>query len=95
MPVLLYNSEKKRSWIRGAQIDNLRGMLGIMRIYLVKQGVGTKTDETVIWFGLIERTENKIGKRVDNVQEVGSNLVGQQQKRWINSMNECFKKEKT
>ena len=78
-PVLLYGSytliyrEKERSRIRAVQMDNFRGLLGVMRMNRAPNarsrelcGVPKGFDENVVrWFGHIERMENdRIAKRV-------------------------------
>ena len=81
--VLMYDSEtmlwreKEISRIRGVQMDNLRGFLGIRRmdrvpnawiraLCKVKKGLAERIDEGVLrWFGHVERMENDtIAKRV-------------------------------
>ena len=81
VPDLTYGSEtmlwKERSRIRTAQMDNLKGLLGINRmekapnarirqLWGVKMNVDEKIDEGVLrWFGHVERMENdRIAKRV-------------------------------
>ena len=72
--VLMYDSEKilwteEKSRIRGAQMDNLRGLLGIrkkdkvsnaqiMELCRVKKGLDERVDEDEIqWFSHVERME--------------------------------------
>ena len=83
MPVLMNGSEtvlwneKKWSRIRAAQMDNLRGLLGIRRsdkvlnawireLYRVTKGVDEGIDVRILrWFGYVEKMKNdRIGKRV-------------------------------
>ena len=78
VPVFVYGTEtvswkKERSSIRGVQMDNLRGLLGIRRMDRVANawirelcGVEKGVDEGVLWwFGHVERMENdRIAKRV-------------------------------
>ena len=57
--------ERERSRIRGVQMDNLRGLLGIRRMDKVPN---TRSDEKIEgvlrWFGHVERMENdRITKR--------------------------------
>ena len=58
------------------------------------KGADERIDGSVLhWFGLFERMENdRIAKRVHVEECVGSHLVGRQQKRWIDSVNDCLKK---
>ena len=83
MPVLMYGSEtmlcreKDRSRVMTLQMDNLRGLMGIMRMDRVpnarirelcgvRKGLDESIDEGVLWwFGHIERMEiDRIAKRV-------------------------------
>ena len=77
VPVLMYVSEtmlwkeKERSRIRAVQMDNLRGLLGIRRIYRVpnawirelcrvKKGLDERIDEGMLWwFSHVERMPRK------------------------------------
>ena len=44
-------SKKERFRIRGIQIDNLRGLLGVRRVLWSDEGGGRMIDETVLrWF---------------------------------------------
>ena len=82
MPVLMYGSEtmlcreKDRSRVMTLQMDNLRGLMGIMRMDRVpnarirelcgvRKGLDESIDEGVLWwFGHIERMEiDRIAKR--------------------------------
>ena len=53
-----------------------------------------RIDESILrLFGNIDRMENdRVAKRVYVGEYVGSRLVGQLQKRWIGSVNNCLKK---
>ena len=77
--VLMYGEDnvmerdRERSRVRAVQMDNLRGLLGIRRMYAwiwelcgVKKGLDEKIDEAVLWwFGHVERMErDRIDKRV-------------------------------
>ena len=83
VPVLMYGSkamlwkEKKKSRIRDAQINIIKGLVGIRRVnrvpnawirefYGVTKGVDDRIDEGVLHrFGHVERMQNdRIGKRV-------------------------------
>ena len=86
--------EKEKSRIRAVQMDNLRGLLGIRRIYRVSaarirelcavtKGVDQRIEEGVLrWFGYVERMENdRIAKVVYAGECVGSHSVGRPRKR--------------
>ena len=82
VPVLMYGREKmswkeERSRIRGVQMENCRGSLGIRRmdrvpngwikkLYRTKKGLDERTDEGVLqWFGHVERMDSdRIARRV-------------------------------
>ena len=83
VPVLMYGSEtmlwrkKERSRVRAVQMDNLRGLRGIRRMYMVpnarirelcgvRKGLDGRIDEGVLrWFGHVERMErDRIAKSV-------------------------------
>ena len=101
MPVFMYGSEtmiwkeKERSRIRTVHMDNLRGLLTIMKVdkvtnarirelFGVTKGVDERIDEGVVprWFFHMERMENdRITKRVYAGQCFGSRSVGRQWKR--------------
>ena len=92
VPILMYGSEtmlwkeKERSRIRGVQMDNLIGLIGIrrmdrflnawIRVCRVTKGVNERIDEGVLqWFGHVER--DRIAKRVLVViQWVGQGIDG-------------------
>ena len=75
VPAIMYGSEtmlwkgKERSRVRGVQMDNLRGLLGISRmdrvlntrireLCEVRKGLDKRVDEDVLcWFGHVERME--------------------------------------
>ena len=59
------------------------------------KGVNEKINEYVLqWSGHMERMENdKIPKRVYVGECADSHLVGQPQKRWIDTMRDCLKKK--
>ena len=91
--------EKGRSRIKVVQMDIIRGLLGIKRMYRVTNArirelcgvakwLDERIDESVLhWFGHIER---KIGLLKGGY--VGIRLVGRLRKRWIDSVNDCLKK---
>ena len=81
--------EKERSRIRAVHIDNLKGFLGIRRMYRVPnarirdlfgvtKGVDERIDEGVLWWlGREERIENdRTAKRVYVGACAGSHSVG-------------------
>ena len=97
--------EKERSRIRAVQIDNLRSLLGIMRmnevpnarirqLREVTKGVDEKIDEGVLQcFGHVERMENdRIAKMVFVGESTSSRPVGRLRKRWIDTVKNCRKK---
>ena len=111
VPVLTYGSEtmlwkgKERSRIRAVQMDNLRGLLGIRRMFRVQnarigelwgmaKGVDERIDEGVLrWFGHEEKMKkDKISKRVYVGECASSRSVGRPRKRWIDTVKECFRK---
>ena len=74
VPVFTYGNEtmiwreKERSRIRGVQMNNLRGLLGVRRmdkfpnarirqLCVVTKGVDEKIDGILRWFGLVERMD--------------------------------------
>ena len=80
--------EKERSRVRAAQLDNLRGSVGIRRMdrvpnaqikefCVVTKGVDERIDEGVLrWFCHVERMENdRIAKRVYVGECAGSRSV--------------------
>ena len=85
-------------------MDDLRGLLGIMRMDKVPNawirqlcGVTKSVDEKIEgilrWFGHVERMENdRIAKRVYVGECAGSRSVGRPRKRWIDTVKECLKK---
>ena len=86
-------------------MDNLRGLLGIRRMDRVpnaeirelcgvKKGLDERIDEGVLqWFAQVERMERgMIAKRVNVGEFVGSHSAGRPQKRWLDTVKECFKK---
>ena len=85
-------------------MDDLRGLLGIMRMDKVPNawirqlcGVTKSVDEKIEgvlrWFGHVERVENdRIAKRVYVGECAGSRSVGRPRKRWIDTVQECLKK---
>ena len=95
--------EEERSRIKAVLMDNLRGLLGIRRmdrvpiaqngeLCVVVKGVDERIDESVLWFGLMERMKNMISKRVYVGGCVGIHLVSLPKKRWVDSVNDCSKK---
>ena len=104
--LLLYDSEtmiwkeKERSRIRAVQMDKLRGILSIRRMGVQNArtrelcGVAKWIDESVLsWFSNIERMEKgSTAKRVYVGEYVGISLVSRPRKRWIDSVNDCLKK---
>ena len=86
VPVFMYSSEimlrkEERSRTRAAQIDNLRVLLGIMRMDRVPNGL-IRIDGVIRWFGHVERIENdRIGKRVYVRECIGSRSVGRPRKK--------------
>ena len=81
--------------------DNLRGLLSIRRMDRVPNAwrscfYSERIDEIVCcWFGHLEKMENdKIAKRVYMGVCIGSCLVGQPWKRWIDSVNRSLKKKR-
>ena len=112
VPVYMYSSEtmlwkeKERSRVRAVQMDNIRGLLGIRRMYRVpnaeirelcrvKKGLDEWIDEGALrWFGHEERMRrDRIGKRayVGECAAV-SRSVGRSHKKWTDTMKECLKK---
>ena len=86
-------------------MDNLRGLLGIRRIYRVQnacirefggvaKGVDEKIDEGILhWLGHVERKEKeRIAKRVCVREYPASHSVGRLWKRWIDTIKKCLKK---
>ena len=107
VPVLIYGSEtmlwkeKVTSKVRAAQIDNLRGLLGIRKmdrvlnarireLYGVKKGLDESFDEGILrWFSHMERMErDKIAKKVYVGECAGSRSVDRPRKRWIDTVKE-------
>ena len=96
--------ERERSRIRAVQMDNFRGLLGIIRMDKVPnvrirqlrgftKGVNEKIDEGVFrWFGHVERMVNMIAKRAYVGECAGSLSVGRLWKRWIDTVKNCLKK---
>ena len=97
--------EEERSRIRAVQMENLRNMLGIMRMDKIlnaqlrnlcrmTKGVDKKIGEGVLrWFDQVENLESdRIAKRVYVGECVGSSSVGRLWKRWIDTVNDCLKK---
>ena len=112
VPVLMYDSktmlwkEKEGSWIRAAQMHNLRGFLGIRRMDRVPNsrikelhGVTKRVDEMIDegvlqWFGHMERIENdRIAKRVYVGECASSRSVGRLRKRWNDTPRDYLRKE--
>ena len=111
VPILMYGSEtmlwkeKERSRIRAEQMDNLRGLLGIRRVFRLPnarirelcgatKGVDERVDEDILrWFGHVERMEKeRIAKRV-YVGECDDFLsVGRPRKRWADTVKDCLRK---
>ena len=92
--------EKERSRIKTVQMDNLRGLLGIRRMYRVpnawirelcgvKKGLDERIDQGVLqWFGHVERTESdRIAKIVYVGDCAGSSSLRRPRKRWIEIKN--------
>ena len=92
--------EKERSRIKTVQMDNLRGLLGIRRMYRVpnawirelcgvKKGLDERIDQGVLqWFGHVERTESdRIAKILYVGDCAGSSSLGRPRKRWIEIKN--------
>ena len=53
-----------------------------------------KKKKNLRWFGHMERMENdRIGKKVCVRESLANRLVGRPRKRWINSVNDCWKVE--
>ena len=86
-------------------MDNLRGMLGIMRMDRVpnarirelcgmKKGLDERIDAGVLrWFAHVERMEkDRIAKRVYVGECAGSRSAGRPRKRWLDIVKECLKK---
>ena len=86
--------EGERSRIRAVHMDNLKGFLGIRRMYRVPnarirdlfgvtKGVDERIDEGVLWWlGHVERIENdRTAKRVYVGERAGSRSVGRPRKR--------------
>ena len=111
VPVLTYGSEtmlwkeKKRPRIRAAQMDNLRGLLGIKRMNRVSNarirelcgvtnGVDEMIDEGVLrWFGQVERMEkDRIAKKVYVGERTGYRSVRRWRKKLIDTVKEGLKK---
>ena len=97
--------EMERPRIRTLQMDNLRGLLDIMRMDRVpntgirelcgvEKGLDGRIDEGVLrWFSHVERIEkDRIAKRVYVGECAGSRSVGMSRKRWIDTVKECLKK---
>ena len=93
------------SRVRGVQMDNLRGLLDIRRVYRVKnprirelcgvrKGLDERIDEGVLrWFGQVERMEgNRIPKRIYVGEYAGSRSVSRSRKRCIDTVKECLRK---
>ena len=61
----------------------------------MKKGLDKRIDEGVLqWFGYVERMEKDRIAKIFYVGECASSCsVGWLQKRWIDTMNECLKKE--
>ena len=111
VPVIMYGSgkmlwkEKERSRVRGVQMYNLRGLLGIRRMNRVQNsqtrelcGVRKGLDEIIdkcvlLWLGHAKRVErDRITKRVYAEECAGSHSVGRSWKRGIGTVKECLKK---
>ena len=86
-------------------MDNLRGLLGIRRMYRVpnarirelcglKKGLDERIDGGMLWwFTHMERMQRgMIAKRVYVGELAGSCSAGRPWKRWIDTMKECLKK---
>ena len=97
--------EKESSRVRAVQMDNLRGLLGIMRMDRVlnariwefcgvKKGLDKRIDEDILrWFSHVERIErDRIAKSVYVGECAGSHSVGRPWKKWIDTMKQCLKK---
>ena len=87
-------------------MENLRGLLGIMRtdrvpnapireLCGVRKGLDQRIDKDMLrWFGHAERMENeRIAKKIYVGECVSSRSVGRPRKRWIGTVKECLKKK--
>ena len=91
----------RRTSIRAVQMDKLRGLLSIRRIYSilkawirelcrVMKGVDKRIDEGVLqWFSHMER--DMIAKEVNVGEYAVSHSVGRPWMRWIDTMKDCFR----
>ena len=91
--------KKERPWIRAVQMDNLRGLLGISRMYKfpnarIRELCGvTKGLMKVFSDASAKRMENdRIANRVYVGKCGGSRSVGRPRKRWIDTVENCLKK---
>ena len=94
--------EKERSRVRAVQMDNLRVLLGIRRMYRVlnsqirelcgvKKWVDERIDESVLWW--FSHVENdRIAKRMYVGEFASSCSLGRLRKRWIDAMKDCLRK---
>ena len=93
---MLWKEEKERSRIRGVQMYNLRGWLGIIRMDRIpnsrikelcraKKDLGERINEGVLrWFSHVERMErDRIPKRVYVGECAGNHSVDRPRKRLI------------
>ena len=98
--------ENKRSRISTVQMDNLRGLLGIKRMDRVPNiqirefcGVEKRLDERIgeailQWFSHVGRMKSdSIAAKVYAGECAGNHSVVRQWKKWIDTVNECLKKE--
>ena len=111
VPALTYGSvkmlwrEKEKSRVRGVQMENLRGILGIRRMDKVpnarirelcgvRKGLDERIDEGVLqWFGHVKRMErDKIAKRFYAGECAGSRSVDRPRKRWIDTVKDYLRK---
>ena len=86
---------KGRSRVKAVQMDNFRGLLGIMRmdkvpnarireLCKVKKGLDKRIDEGVLrWFGHVESVY--VGECV------GNHSVGRPWRKWTDTVKECLK----
>ena len=87
-------------------MENLRGLLGVRRmerflntgireLCRLKKGIDERIDEGLLWcFGHVERMESdSIAKRTYVGVCAGNCSVGRPQKRWIDTVKDCLRKE--
>ena len=88
-----------------AQMDNLRGFLGIRKmdrvpnarireLCCVMKGVNNRIDGGVLWwFGPVEKMKNdRIANRFYVRKCAGSHSVGMPRKRWLDTVKDCLRK---